>query len=71
MWNYRVVKRTWDNGTVIFAIHEAYYDEGKLEPGTITINPCWPQGESLEELQEDLEWYREALSRPILNWEDF
>ena len=69
-WNYRVVKRVYDDGTVLFTIHEAYYDEtGK--PSAITENPTRPQGETFEELQGDMEYYQMALSKPILNWEDF
>ena len=26
-WNYRVIKRTYPDGTEIFAIHEVYYNE--------------------------------------------
>ena len=26
-WNYRVIKRTHDDSTEIFAIHEVYYDD--------------------------------------------
>ena len=64
-WNYRVVE---NDG--VFAIHEAYYDdEGKVI--TITVEPVAPLGESLTELQTDLEYYSRALARPVLRHEDF
>ena len=69
-WNYRVGKRKNHDGTVLFAIHEAYYDENG-KPRAITENPTRPQGETFEELQRDIANYQIALSKPILDWEEF
>ena len=69
-WNYRVIKKIHDDGTEIFAIHEVYYDDdGK--PDLVTEDPCEPQGETLEELKDDCEWYQKALEHPVLNYDDF
>lgn len=63
-WNYRVMR----NGD-LFAIHEVYYDEnGKVEG--YTQNPVCPSGESLEELKGDIEYYLEALNKPVLEYKD-
>ncbi len=64
-WNYRVVER---NG--FFNIHEVYYDENGV-PWSCTAEPSFPQGETLEELQEDTAWYQNALTKPVLYWCDF
>lgn len=59
-WDYRVVE---DKGT--FAIYEVYYnDTGKIT--AITENPLGPQGETVKELEEDIEYFRRALEMPVL-----
>lgn len=69
-WNYRVIKRTYPDGTEIYTIHEVYYKENG-EPEYVTENSCYPQGETLEELKGDIALYRKALENPVLNYEDF
>ena len=69
-WNYRVIKKIHDDGTEIFAIHEVYYNEDE-KPDLVTEDPCEPQGETLEELKDDCEWYQKALEHPVLNYDDF
>ncbi len=65
-WNYRVIRREDE----IYAIHEVHYNkDGK--PSGVTVEPSWPQGETLEELQRDFEHYQEALQKEVLNYEDF
>ncbi len=54
----------------IFAIHEVYYDDSG-EPYLVTEDPCYPQGETLEELEKDFVLYQKALEEPVLNYEDF
>jgi hypothetical protein len=65
-WNYRVVRTEHANGEIIFGIHEAYYDEGKDEPHSITDTPDEPYGETLEELVECIERFKDACSKPVL-----
>lgn len=61
-WNYRVIKHK--NGE--FHIHETYYsDKGK--PISITVNPCAPYGESLQELKSDVKLFLKAIKLPALN----
>ena len=69
MWNYRVIRRKLEDED-IYAIHAVYYDK-KGKPDSVSRNPDWPLGETLEELREDLELYSQALGRPILDYEDF
>ena len=70
-WNYRVIHRNNEStlGTNVYAIHEVYYEKGI--PDTMTVNPQYPQGETIEELREDLEHYRLALDKPILEADMF
>lgn len=73
-WNYRVVKRTtmlkneqYDS----YGVHTAWYGEGEEEPHSISEEPLYPIGGSLDELIADMNHMREALNRPILSYEDF
>lgn len=68
-WNYRVVKKT-QNGETTYGIHECYYDENG-NPSSITVEPMDPHGESIEELRDDLELMSLALTRPVLNFDDY
>lgn len=63
-WNYRVIE---DNGQ--FSIHEVYYnDAGEIT--SVTEDPIAPGGETLEELQEDMAHYAEALKRHVLTMDE-
>ncbi len=64
-----MIKRIYPDGTEIFAIHEVYYNEDG-ECDLVTVDPCCPQGETLEELKQDFELYQKALEKPVLNYED-
>lgn len=73
-WNYRVVKHTQISlmGEIEYSheIHEAYYnDDGSIR--AISKDPIPAHGESLEDLQQDLTWMLEALSKPVLIYEDY
>ena len=59
-WNYRVIE---DKGK--FRIHEVYYnDAGEIT--AISEDQIAPEGETLEELKNDLEYYFAALKNPVL-----
>jgi hypothetical protein len=67
-WNYRVV-RVEEEGYDRYQLYEVYYDDdGKLEG--MTENSMHPYGESVEELQNDLEYMMEALRKPVLDMKD-
>ena len=68
-WNYRVIKDIIDNGTV-YTIREVYYYEDG-EPHSTTLEPCYPMGESIEELTQDAESMMKALGKPILDLKMF
>jgi hypothetical protein len=66
-WNYRVIHRNDDPTLLyedVYAIHEVYYEDDV--PVSMAVDPSCPQGETIEELREDLEHYRTALDKPIL-----
>jgi len=68
-WNYRIIRKE-NNGEHIYAIHEVYYKKnGKLH--LVSVAPDYPHGETVDELKEDFEHYRQALDKPVLNYEDF
>jgi len=62
-WNYRVLKKTLDEGEV-YEIHEVYYKGNAIHMWS--EDPISPYGESLEELKKDLQYQLEALELPIL-----
>jgi hypothetical protein len=64
-WNYRVV-RTAYGAEESFVIYEVYYDDDGC-PEARTEGPAHPAGETLEDLQEDLRWYLQALREPVLD----
>lgn len=64
-WDYRVFEE--ENGDYI--IREIFYDEqGQIV--SCTRNGVEPVGTSLEELTEQIDAFRQALSQPILTLED-
>ncbi|MBI5103130.1 MAG: hypothetical protein HZB33_15045 [Nitrospirae bacterium] len=63
-WNYRVIENE-----EVFRIHEVYYNS-KGEITGFSENPITPLGETLDELRGDLEYYIQALGRPVLKIED-
>ncbi len=64
-WNYRVFREKDGD----YTIREVYYDE-KGSILACTENAVEPTGESLKELAQDLEWFREALTLPVLTLAD-
>lgn len=64
-WNYRVFLE--DNGDYI--IREVFYgDNGEI--AGCTENAVEPWGKSLEELAKNIEWFKEALTLPVLTLAD-
>jgi hypothetical protein len=64
-WNYRVFLE--DNGDYI--IREVFYEAGGVIAGC-TENAVEPWGKSLEELAKNIEWFKEALTLPVLTLAD-
>ncbi|MBI5181481.1 MAG: hypothetical protein HZA06_01050 [Nitrospirae bacterium] len=60
IWNYRVIEHDR-----FFAIHEVYYND-KGDITAISEDPMHPQGEALEELKNDMEYFLQAFNRPVL-----
>ena len=73
-WNYRVVRRPRGDGSTgesFLAIREAHYGEDKERPESITQEPTIVTGDTPEELTAELDRVREALSKPVLEYDDF
>lgn len=71
-WNYRVIRKVHklkDEEWVQFGIHEVYYSDG--EPSMCSVDAMAPHGDTSEELQEDAKHFQLALTKPVLNYEDF
>ena len=69
-WNYRVIARKYDDNYVEFGIYETYYDEDD-KPHSISSDEMSPHGETLAELTDDLYKMKQALEKPVLQYEDF
>lgn len=68
IWNYRIGKRTYE-GVESYFIIEAYYTKaGEL---SMWVEKCKPTGESLEELEEDLEYMKIALDYEVIDLDEF
>ena len=63
-WDYRVIEH---DGS--FTVHEVHYNE---EGGIISVSedPMGPSGETLEELKVDMEYFLQALDKPVLRKEE-
>ena len=59
-WDYRVIE---DHGA--FTVHEVHYND-KGDIISISEEPMGPSGETLEELKDDMEFFLQALDRPVL-----
>ena len=68
-WNHRVVKHTEMDGSVWYAIHEAYYNGESVTH--ISELAAEPGGETIEELADELRRMLKATEKPSLNYEDF
>lgn len=69
-WNYRIIKHTYQilgEDLVWYAIHEVYYSRKTKKPVLVTVEPCHPQGETLEELKSDMAMFNKAFEKEVLD----
>ena len=65
-WNTRVVRKyDGESETTTYEIHEVHYDDNH-QILAWTESAVGPFGETLAELEEDIEHFIEALKKPIL-----
>ena len=70
-WNYRVVKQIHHSPSgdeILFQIHEVYSDDTS-DSGDMTENPVPLVSETIEGLKEVLVHIREALEKPVLDYD--
>ena len=68
-WNHRVFRREWEDGTVLYGLHEVYYnDDGSIHG--YTTEPVELQEETVEELREVLTRMQAALDAPVLVYDE-
>ena len=71
-WNHRVVRRVYENGTILLGIHEAFYDDQGLVRA-ITTDPVAPlvepPDEGLDDLKKVLGWMLKACEQPVLDFD--
>jgi len=68
-WNIRRVKHLHPKGDY-WACHEVFYDDVGMPDGITAGTGDGPFGASEEELAESFNYYREAMSRPYLVFDD-
>lgn len=64
-WNHRVVKETSKNGIDYYSIREVYYDANGV-PNGYTEEMMYPYGETVSELEQEVDLFKDAFSKPIL-----
>lgn len=67
-WNYRLVK-TLTSGDHEYTFREVYYNDA----GDVlywSAGPCYPAGETLDEVAHDVQHMQEALTLPVLTATD-
>lgn len=72
IWNYRVIRQTIGSGAdqvVWMAVHEVHYTNDV--PTLCSERPIELGGETLEELQQELQHFQKALQLPVLEMEIF
>jgi hypothetical protein len=72
-WNYRILARKVSN-EVQFGIYEVHYENDV--PVACTQNPILPlqfasEGDPIESFNWQMDAFRRALEKPILNYDDF
>lgn len=68
-WNYRMVRREGEHEPVV-GIHEVFYD-GDGEPRACSKNPVGFMGEEVEDLKNEMDRAKQALNKPVLDYEEF
>lgn len=69
-FNYRIMKRSHDDGTIEYAIHEVYYDSVDGDVIAWSERPIEPYGQTLEEIKDDLRMMSAALTKPVLDMDE-
>lgn len=67
MWNHRVVVKKV-GGENHYGIHEVYYDSNG-NPTACTEDPVHPFGETFEELAAEIQYFSQALEKPLLDYD--
>lgn len=63
-WNYRIIKQ--DD---FFGVRDVYYDkQGKMQ--LVAVENQAPHGTTLKALKADMEYFREAFNKPVVNYDD-
>ena len=66
-WNYRIVSEQAPSGEFL-QVYEVYYDDGKIIG--MLEKPSTAYGESLDELQVEMNQMMEAFQKPVLDKKD-
>lgn len=74
MWNYRLMRRVYLNPItnledVVYGIYEVYYDE-QGNPDGWSEHPENVSSESVDGIQWQVEKFKEALIKPMLEYND-
>lgn len=76
-WNYRILHRLMPNAPrgagweSCFGIHEVYYNEETGAPEMCSMEPISLHGETMEELQADMDAMKKAFEKPVLEYSIF
>lgn len=66
-WDYRVMRRKHEDGSVAFGVYEVYFD-GKDRVEGWTESPIGHEHDNLTDMKDDLRWQAEAIEREVLEY---
>ena len=69
MWDYRVVRKTTEDGGEWLSVQEVYYDDETGKPMAQTID-LQLEGDTITEMRTQLELMLQSLEEPILDESD-
>ncbi|WP_158738056.1 hypothetical protein [Alteribacillus sp. YIM 98480] len=70
MWDYRVVKERTKDGTELFKIAEVFFNDNGEPWAFVEPDESFLSWESIEELEKNIDWFKEAFAKPVLYEKD-
>jgi len=67
-WNYRAVRKKFEDGREEIGIYSVYYDENGNVKGT-SVDPAPVNSYSIQLLEDKLDLMKESLQKPILDFD--
>lgn len=66
MWDYRIIKSKQKDGSDLYSIAEVYFKDDGKPWGFVEADGSFLIWETVKELEENIDWFKEAFNKPIL-----